>query len=42
MIDGAVEITRLEAVDPDGDPLTFVITGGADAGAFDLEPTPGF
>ena len=34
-------VVDADATDPDGDPLTFAITGGADAGRFQIDPATG-
>jgi hypothetical protein len=36
-----VEVVNLDAVDPDSDPVTWSITGGADAGLFNIDPATG-
>ena len=34
-------VTNVQAEDPDGDPLTYTLAGGADAHAFTIEPSSG-
>lgn len=41
VVQGTTEVIDAEAGDPDGDTLTYSISGGADAGQFDIDPVSG-
>ncbi len=39
--ENSTAVTTVTATDPEGDPLTFTISGGADAGSFTVDPDTG-